>query len=105
MSSHHTRMSAQDTIEAIKARVKAAIPDCDVQAGGGGGHFTIAVTSASFEGLNTLKKKRMVYAAITDLMAGDDAPIHAVDRLDTFTPSASAPARAGGSLRLFGGED
>jgi acid stress-induced BolA-like protein IbaG/YrbA len=79
-------MSTQDTLDAVEKQIKAAIPGATVQAQGGGGHYTIAVTSAAFEGLNTLKKKRLVYAAITDLMTGSDAPIHAVDRLDTFTP-------------------
>ena len=79
-------MSTQETLAAVVRQIKAAIPDAVVEADGGGGHYTIAVTSRAFEGLNTLKKKRLVYAAITDLMAGNDAPIHAVDRLDTFTP-------------------
>lgn len=70
----------------MKSRIEQAIPGAVVEVNGGGGHFTIAVTSAAFEGLKTLQKKRMVYAAITDLMAGDHAPVHAIDRLDTFTP-------------------
>lgn len=102
MSSHHTRMSTEETLAEIKTRIKQAIPDCEVQASGGGGHFSIAVTSAQFEGLNTLKKKRMVYAAITELMSGDDAPIHAVDRLDTFLPPASRKGSGGVVKRLFG---
>ncbi len=100
---HHTRMSTEETIEAIRTRIAKAIPDGDIQVGGGGGHFTISVTSAQFEGLNTLKKKRMVYTAITDLMSGDDAPVHAVDRLDTFTPSQkSGQNQSKGVMRLFG---
>jgi acid stress-induced BolA-like protein IbaG/YrbA len=42
--------------------------------------------SAAFEGKNTLAKQRMVYAAITHLMTGDSAPVHAVDRLETTLP-------------------
>ena len=84
--SHPTRMSTADTINAIEARILEALPGATVQVDGAGGHFVIAVTSAAFEGLNTLKKKRLVYGAIKDLMAGADAPVHAVDRLDTHTP-------------------
>ncbi len=87
MGAHHTSMSAEDTVAAIKSRVVAAIPGCRVEAAGGGGHFTIEVVSDAFEGLNSLKKQRMVYRAIKDLMAGDDAPVHAVDALKTLTPS------------------
>jgi acid stress-induced BolA-like protein IbaG/YrbA len=84
--SHHTRMSAQDTLEDIHRRVTAALPDAQVHATGGGGHFSISVVSSQFEGLRTLARKRLVYGAITELMTGADAPIHAVDRLDTSTP-------------------
>lgn len=84
--SHLTRMSAQDTLDEIERRVTSALPGAKVRASGGGGHFTISVVSAEFEGLRTLARKRLVYTAITELMTGDDAPIHAVDRLDTTTP-------------------
>ena len=66
-----------------------AIPGCTVTASGGGGHYTIEVVSDSFEGLNTLKKQRLVYSAIKDLMAGADAPVHAVDSLKTLTTAES----------------
>lgn len=84
--SHLTRMSTQDTLDEIHKRVSAAIPGAIIQANGGGGHYTISVVSAQFEGLRTLARKRLVYSAITELMTGSDAPIHAVDRLDTKTP-------------------
>ncbi len=90
MSHHNTRMSAQETLEAIRSRIASAIPGAHIQVDGGGGHYSISVTSTQFEGLNTLKKKRLVYSAITDLMAGDDAPVHAVDRLDTLLPGERA---------------
>jgi acid stress-induced BolA-like protein IbaG/YrbA len=78
-------MSTEDTLAAIRARVGEAIPGCRVTAEGGGGHYTIEVVSDVFEGLNTLKKQRLVYRAIKDLMAGADAPVHAVDSLKTLT--------------------
>ncbi len=70
----------------VRARIEAAMPDATVSVTGGGGHFQIRVVSAQFEGLNTLKKQRLVYAAFKELMAGDSAPVHAVDSMITLTP-------------------
>ena len=50
-----------------------------------GGHFEIAVTSPSFEGKSTLERHRMVLNAIKELMAGPEAPVHAVDSIKTST--------------------
>ncbi len=73
-------------LDEIKSKILEAIPDAIVQVDGGGGHFTIEVTSTAFEGKNTLQRQRMVYKAIWDLMAGDNAPLHAVDSLVCKTP-------------------
>lgn len=73
-------------LEDIKNKIIEAIPDAIVSVDGGGGHFTIEVTSAEFEGKRTLQRQRMVYKAIWDLMAGDNAPLHAVDSLVCKTP-------------------
>ena len=73
-------------LDEIKAKILEAIPDAVVTVDGGGGHFTIEVTSAQFEGKNTLQRQRMVYKAIWDLMAGDNAPLHAVDSMVCKTP-------------------
>jgi acid stress-induced BolA-like protein IbaG/YrbA len=53
---------------------------------GGGGHFTIEVTSKIFAGKNRVESQRLVYSAITHLMRGDMAPVHAVDSLRTNVP-------------------
>ena len=34
----------------------------------------------------TLEKQRMVYSALTDLMSGMNAPVHAIDNLETLIP-------------------
>ena len=73
-------------LEDIKNKILEAIPDAVVSVDGGGGHFTIEVISAQFEGKRTLQRQRMVYKAIWDLMAGDSAPLHAVDSLVCKTP-------------------
>lgn len=49
--------------------------------GGGGGHFAIEVISPLFEGKSRLECQRMVLSAIKHLMAGDAAPVHAVDSI------------------------
>lgn len=83
-------LSTMSITDQIQARIEAALPGAQVEAAGGGGHFTISVVSEAFEGLNTLKKQRLVYSAIKDLMAGDSAPLHAVDSLITRTPAEAA---------------
>ena len=86
MSHHPTRLSAQSTLDALREAILGALPEAQVEVGGGGGHFEIKVVAQAFEGLNTLKKQRLVYSAIKGLMAGDDAPVHAVDKMITLTP-------------------
>jgi stress-induced morphogen len=51
------------------------------------GHFEIRVVSASFAEQNRVTQQQRVYAAIAHLMKGDEAPVHAIDRLHTETPS------------------
>jgi acid stress-induced BolA-like protein IbaG/YrbA len=87
MSHHDTRLSLESTFEQLKSSIAAALPGADIHVEGGGGHFTISVVSEAFEGKNTLGRQRLVYSAITALMAGDDAPVHAVDKLTTKTPN------------------
>ena len=50
------------------------------------GHFEVEIVSATFEGLSRVKQQQAVYATIKHLMAGDTAPVHAIDRMITRTP-------------------
>ena len=79
--------SVTDIAGRIKASIEAAIGDAvvDVKTGSHG-HFEIDVTSQEFAGKSMVKQQQLVYAAIKELMAGDNAPVHAVDRLRTKTP-------------------
>jgi acid stress-induced BolA-like protein IbaG/YrbA len=52
----------------------------------GAGHFEIEVVSAAFAGLSRVKQQQLVYGAIAPLLRGDDAPVHAIDRMVTRTP-------------------
>ena len=66
--------------------VEAFVPDSTVEVIGKGGHFSLRVTAAVFEGKKTLEKQRMVYSALTELMSGMNAPVHAIDNLETLVP-------------------
>jgi acid stress-induced BolA-like protein IbaG/YrbA len=67
--------------------VAAKLPDATVEVTiGSPGHYTLAVTSAAFAGKTPVAKQRLVYSAISHLMAGDTAPVHAIDKLITRDP-------------------
>lgn len=85
MSIHLTTFEGSIT-DAIRQSIEKEIEGAVVEVGGGGGHFTIAVTSTVFEGKNMLQSQRLVLQAIKHLMDGNDAPVHAVDSLTTKTP-------------------
>ena len=78
--------SHEETLSQIEDAIKRAIDDARVEVRGESGHFEIRVVSAQFEGKNSLAKQRLVYGAIAHLMKGEDAPVHAVDRLETLVP-------------------
>ncbi|MEM9493862.1 MAG: BolA family protein [Myxococcota bacterium] len=85
MSVHLTTFEGSVT-QAIEKAIKSKLSDAEVQVQGGGGHYTIAVQSAEFSGKSKLQSHRLVLGAIKHLMAGDQAPVHAVDSLTTKTP-------------------
>ena len=72
--------------EQIRKAVEGSITDAKVEVSGNGGHFDLKVESFMFEGKKTLEKQRMVYSAIKELMAGNNAPVHAIDSLETLIP-------------------
>ena len=85
MSSHPTDFQGS-VIDALREAIERQIPDARAEVNGGGGHYTIEVTSPVFAGKNMLESHRLVYGTITDLMKGSMAPVHAVDSLKTRTP-------------------
>jgi len=85
MSSHPTDFQGSVT-DAIREAIVAVIADADVLVQGGGGHYTIEVTSPIFAGKNRVESQRLVYGAIAHLMRGELAPVHAVDSLRTHVP-------------------
>lgn len=42
---------------------------------GGGGHYTVDIVAAAFEGKNTVARHRMIYTILDDMMKGE---IHAL---------------------------
>ncbi|HMA93888.1 MAG TPA: BolA family protein [Polyangiaceae bacterium] len=78
-----------NTAFAIRDAIVTLLEDAHVQVQGAGGHFTIDVVSATFAGKSPLERQRMVYRAIAPLMKGDNAPVHAVDRLNTRVPAVT----------------
>ena len=82
---HHLTSFQGDVLEAVRAAVLEKIPGAAVDVRGGGGHYTIDVLSPVFEGKSRVESQRLVLSAIKHLMAGEAAPVHAVDALTTRT--------------------
>jgi acid stress-induced BolA-like protein IbaG/YrbA len=71
-------------VESLRQAVLAAIPGAQVEVGANSpGHFQLRVVSPAFAGKSMMQQQQMVYAAIAALMRGDNAPVHAIDRLQT----------------------
>lgn len=81
--SHHPTDFQGNVIDALRQAIESKIPSSTANVSGGGGHYTIEVVSATFQGLGMLDSQRLVYSAISHLMQGDLAPVHAVDKLTT----------------------
>lgn len=72
-----------DLSEQIRLRIESKIPDAQVEVVNTGiGHYSLTVISNVFEGLATVKQHQLVYSSFSDLMAGADAPVHAIDKMD-----------------------
>lgn len=83
MAVHLTTVEGSIT-ESIRKAILDKIEDAEVEVTGSGGHFSIVVRAAVFEGKSKLQSHRLVLGAIKHLMHGDSAPVHAVDSLQTL---------------------
>jgi acid stress-induced BolA-like protein IbaG/YrbA len=81
-----TGASKMNITEEVEKCIREALPGATVEVSGASGHFEIYVSSAEFEGKRIVQKQRMVYSAIKHLMAGNDAPVHAVDKMTCEVP-------------------
>jgi stress-induced morphogen len=71
----------------LREAIAAAVEDAEIEVHPRGpGHFEICVVSAAFEGKSRVQQHQLVYGAIADLMAGAQAPVHAIDKLDCRIP-------------------
>jgi acid stress-induced BolA-like protein IbaG/YrbA len=75
--------------EQIEDRIIKKVPGAQVTVtNSGGGHFSLSVVTAEFEGKSMLAKHKLVLSAIAPLMSGNNAPVHAIDNLETLLPTA-----------------
>jgi stress-induced morphogen len=96
------------TVEEIKQRIEAAIPDAHADVEdytGGGDHFRATVVSPAFVGRSRIEQHKLVYGVFGDEIGG---PIHALS-LKTQAPRESgAPYTEGqavaGEQAIAGGE-
>lgn len=71
----------------IHDSIAAKLSDAEVEVTlGTPGHYSITVASKEFDGKSLVAKQRLVYSAISHLMGGDEAPVHAIDKLTTKLP-------------------
>lgn len=77
----------QQLADEMKRAIAGALPSAEIEVRPNSpGHYEIRVVSAAFAGQSRVRQQQLVYAAIAHLMQGDDAPVHAIDRLLTETP-------------------
>ena len=83
-------LGAQDDVtERLREAVAGALPGAAVEVKAAGpGHFELRVVAEAFRGRSRLQQHQLVYGAIAPLMAGDAAPVHAIDRLVTEAPAS-----------------
>ena len=78
--------SADQVSAALRQAIETTIPGARVEVTPTSqAHFEIQVTSEVFAGKSMVQQQQLVYGAIKELMQGDDAPVHAIDRLRTAT--------------------
>lgn len=76
-----------DTTTQLRKALESAFPGDPVEVSpGGAGHFALRVVSRQFEGKSRVQQQQLVYRAISHLLSGDAAPVHAIDRMETKTP-------------------
>jgi stress-induced morphogen len=76
--------SADDVCAALREAIAKVIDDARIEVSANSpGHFSLEVEARAFAGKTMVQQQQLVYAAIKDLMAGDGAPVHAIDRLKT----------------------
>ena len=79
----------EDVAVRLREAIANALPAAEIEVRAtGAGHFEIKVVSEMFEGKSRVAQQQAVYGAIAYLMKGDDAPVHAIDKLETLSPTS-----------------
>lgn len=77
-------LSPETIATALQKAIESKIPEAKVTVTiGNPGHYTLDVRAPQFEGQSTLERQRTVYSAISKWMAGNNAPVHAIDQMIT----------------------
>lgn len=77
----------EEIVAQLEQVIAEAIPGAEIAVSARGpGHFEIAVTSTAFEGKGRVQQHQLVYGAIAGLMSGQNAPVHAIDKLECRVP-------------------
>ncbi len=73
-----------DLSDALREAIANALPDAELEVRAASpGHYEISVASAAFRDKTLVQQQQLVYAAILEFMSGADAPVHAIDRMQT----------------------
>jgi acid stress-induced BolA-like protein IbaG/YrbA len=81
---------SDQTEKLLQEAIRQALPGAVVEVtAGGAGHFELRVKAGQFIGKSRVAQQRLVYAAITHLMTGETAPVHAIDKMEIETPETS----------------
>jgi acid stress-induced BolA-like protein IbaG/YrbA len=80
-------MEYMDIADQIEKKIRTHLRVEELKISTLGDHVSLRIVSSDFQGKTRLERQRMVYAALGDLIMGRDAPIHAVDTMETLTPS------------------
>jgi stress-induced morphogen len=71
----------------MREKIAAAISGAEVEVSPTSpGHYEIRVVSPAFAGKSRVAQQQLVYGAIAELMSGEAAPVHAIDRLTCAVP-------------------
>ncbi|MBD3609877.1 MAG: BolA family transcriptional regulator [Gammaproteobacteria bacterium] len=71
-------------VDAIKAKIEAAIAGAEVTVTGDGSHFDARVISDEFAGKTPVQKQKMVYAPLNELITSGE--LHALT-IKAYTPA------------------
>ena len=71
-------------VEQVRALLTEAFPDAEVSVSMEGGHMTVEVVSAAFEGARSVKRQQQVYAPLSSLIT--EGTVHAVN-IRALTPA------------------